>query len=364
MRFKIHHSFALLIYVLPAVLLPVSCQTTGSSSAPLALEAEFPPEEEDMLESDDFAGFTSFSDDLVRLPESEFGEVWAYVIARSEKYLKTGQPITDVVYFGATVDRYGTIVDIPSRRNLPRFNGRVHVSITCEGWGLTHFLLDPESKARSVFFNALVEMARDYDGLNIDLENVPVRDAAHFLSLLGELKAALGGKILSVCVPARDSENTTYNYTNIAGVADKVFVMAYDEHWAGSKPGPVASMNWCKRVASYALRTIGARKLVMGLPLYGRAWANKTTARALIASTTDSIIKTQDITTVRRENGIPTFTYDVNVTVTVYFEDAYSLALRMEMYQNMGIDKIGFWRMGYEDAAVWNYLKIRKPGQP
>jgi spore germination protein YaaH len=322
------------------------------------MENETTPEETG-VEAEETLGFTFISDDLVRLPESTFSEVWTYVIARNEKYLKASYPITDVVYFGAEVDAYGSIVSIPRRKTLPRNNARVHVSITCGSSGLTHFLLEPESRARTAFFDALVTMTNEYDGLNIDLENVPLQDADNFLSLLRQLKETLGAKMLSVCVPARTTESKTYNYKNISSIADRVFVMAYDEHWSGSSPGPVASMRWCQNVASYALKTIGVQKLVMGIPFYGRSWANKTTARALIASTTDSIIKDNDITAIERENGVPKFTYDTSVHVTVYFEDAYSLAVRMDMYQTSGVDKIGFWRLGQEDTAVWDYISIK-----
>jgi spore germination protein YaaH len=318
-------------------------------------EAGEPLEVEEL--GDDFADLEL---NLARLPESEFAEVWGYVVAKSERDLKTNYPVTDVVYFGAEVDRYGSIVEVPRRKNLPRFAGRVHVSIICTSAGLTHFILEPESKARRTFFNELLAMTQDYDGLNIDLENVPLRDAGNFLSLLQELKEALGEKVLSVCVPARENENQTYNYKNIAKVADKVFVMAYDEHWSGSSPGPIASMRWCKNVASYALKTIGAKKLVMGIPFYGRSWANKATARALIAPTTNSIMKENHIDTIERDNGVPHFTYEVNVRVTLYFEDAYSLATRMDMYQNQGVNNVGFWRIGQEDTAIWSYIKIRK----
>jgi spore germination protein YaaH len=339
-----------------------SCKTTPAPvpDVPDDIPFDIPPQNEPVADAveEEFAGFDFITDDLAILPESEFAEVWGYVVARNEKSLKPDYPVSDVVYFGAEVDQYGTIVNIPNRKNLPRTNARVHVSIVCASGGLTHFLLEPESKARSSFLTALLTMARDYDGLNIDLEQVPLQDAAHFLSLLRELKTTLNGKILSVCVPARDTESRTYNYNNIAKIADKVFVMAYDEHWAGSSPGSVASMKWCKNVAAYALKTIGATKLVMGIPFYGRSWANALTARALIASTTDTIIKNQNVERIDRENGIPKFTYSVNVKVTVYFEDAYSIATRMDMYRNMGVNKIGFWRIGQEDTSVWEYLKI------
>jgi hypothetical protein len=302
----------------------------------------------------------AFQDGLA-LTVSEFGEVWAYVTAGNEKALRQGYALTDVVYFGADVDRYGAVADIPRRRNLPRFGGRVHVSITCGSYGLTHFLLEPESRARAEFFDALVAMAREYDGLNVDMEFVPLKDAEHFFSLLGELKAALGGKVLSVCVPARREENQTYNYERVAAVVDRVFVMAYDEHWSTSKPGPVASMGWCKAVAAYALKTIGADKLIMGVPFYGRSWADKPTSRGLIAPTTGRIMSENKITAVERDEGVPWFTYDTQVTVTVYFEDAYSLTSRLALYRAMGVKQAGFWSLGQEDVSVWQYVKIAAP---
>ncbi|MDR1095562.1 MAG: glycoside hydrolase [Spirochaetaceae bacterium] len=350
---------AAFLYVFFTISILASCKTIPASipDVPDAIPLENEPAADTV--EDEFAGFDFIADGLASLPESEFAEVWGYVVARNEKSLKPGYPLSDVVYFGAEVDQYGTIVNIPNRKNLPRTNARVHVSIVCGSGGLTHFLLEPESRARSSFLKALIAMARDYDGLNIDLEQVPLQDAAHFLSLLQELKNTLDGKILSVCVPARDSENRTYNYRNIAEIADKVFVMAYDEHWSGSSPGPVASMKWCQNVAAYALKTIGAKKLVMGIPFYGRSWANTLTARALVASSTDTIIKNQNVERIDRENGVPKFVYNVDVKVTVYFEDAYSIATRMDMYRNRGVNKIGFWRIGQEDTAVWDYIKLR-----
>ncbi|MDR0540526.1 MAG: glycoside hydrolase [Spirochaetaceae bacterium] len=302
----------------------------------------------------------SIPSNLERLPESRFQEVWAYVVAGAENALKANYPISDIVYFGAEVDRYGHIVDIPPRKKLAKYKGRVHVSIACNSAGLTHFILEPDSKARKIFINELFNMASDYDGLNIDMESLPLKDAGNFISLLVELRKGLGGKMLSVCVPARTKENQTYNYERIAAVCDKIFVMAYDEHWSGGAPGPVASMNWCKEVAKYAIETISKEKLIMGLPFYGRGWGDKSTSRGLIHSTTERIRKENGIKEVERENGIPKFQYEVVVKVTVYFEDDYSLATRMKMYEDMGIKYIGFWRLGQESTSVWNLIGLNK----
>ncbi|GMO27781.1 MAG: hypothetical protein Ta2F_03370 [Termitinemataceae bacterium] len=296
---------------------------------------------------------------LEKLPESTFSETWAYLVGGYESSLKANFPISDIVYFSAEVDRYGHLTDVPNRKKIEKFKGRVHYSVTCNGSGLTHFCLEPGSKTRKELLEELLAASESFDGLNMDFELVGQRDADNYISFLKELRAGLGKKIFSVCVPARTKSSVTYNYPAIAALCDKVFVMAYDEHWSSSEPGPVASMNWCKTVASYSLQTIGHEKLIMGLPFYGRGWGDKSTSRGLIYTTTDRIIRENNITDIKRDNGIPNFKYDVTVTVNVYYEDTYSLAARMDMYQKQGVRSVGFWRLGQEPVGVWNLIHLR-----
>ena len=67
----------------------------------------------------------------------------------------------------------------------------------------------------------------------------------------------------------------------ISKIADRVLVMAYDQHWSTSKPGPVASLTWCREVAAYASKNIPKSKLIMGLPLYGREWGDQGYSRSI-----------------------------------------------------------------------------------
>jgi hypothetical protein len=318
---------------------------------------------EDILEGEDIAEAEIVYEALIPqddLPESSFSEVWAYMLSGRESDVKSQYPISDVVYFAAEIDRYGDLADIPKRKTIPRFNGRVHLALVCNSAGLTHFVIQGGTEVRRRLISQILAAVKDYDGLNIDLENVPARDSEHFLSFLAEIRAGLDGKMLSVCVPARTRAGGTYNYTSIAALADRVFVMAYDEHWSGSAPGPVASINWCKSVADYSLRTIGPQKLIMGIPFYGRGWGDKSTSRALIHSTTEGLKRDYGVQNFRRVNGVPTFTYDIVVKVTVYYEDEYSLAARMHQYRNQGVQKIGFWRLGQEPLKVWQLIKLNR----
>jgi spore germination protein YaaH len=130
--------------------------------------------------------------------------------------------------------------------------------------------------------------------------------------------------------------------------------MAYDEHWSGSEPGPIASLGWCRAVAEHALKTIGPDKLIMGMPFYGRTWGSFNPSRAFFYSGIERIRGENAVDTVDRENGVPFFSYETSITVTVYYEDVYSLALKGSLYRDLGVAAVGFWSLGQEDPRVWN----------
>jgi spore germination protein YaaH len=110
-------------------------------------------------------------------------------------------------------------------------------------------------------------------------------------------------------------------------------------------------------VAEYALSVIGREKLIMGLPFYGRAWGDNP-SKAYLYSSIETLKDENHISEIRRENGIPTFDYEVPVSVKVYYEDDYSLSARMELYKSLGARAIGFWRLGQETPAVWKILRL------
>jgi len=294
------------------------------------------------------------------LPVSVFPEIWAYVLADRESALTPGLPISDVGYFGAEVNSYGALVDVPNRRKLRNFSGRVHLVVSCNGRALSHFVMKPGSDERKTLIADLISATKDYDGLQIDFENIPQKDGEPYLSFLKELRAGLGKKMFTVALAARTRKvaDDVYDYEKILPVVDRILVMAYDEHWSTSAAGPIASLAWCKRVADYSLKVIGKDKLIMGLPFYGRGWGKPNHSQAYIYTGVERIIKENNVKDIRRENGIPAFDYNATVSVKVYFEDEYSLSARMEMYRSMGVAAIGFWRLGQETSAVWPLLQL------
>ena len=294
------------------------------------------------------------------LPISVFDEVWAYLLDGSEETLRNEFPLSDVGYFGAEIDAYGKLVNVPDHRKVSFYQGRLHLVIACNGRALTHFALLEGRPERTQLIADLLRAAEPYDGLQIDFEYVPQQAGAAFLSFLIELRQGLGDKIFSVALPARTRtlQNDVYDYARILPHVDRILVMAYDEHWSTSAPGPVASMPWSRNVGAYSIRTIGAEKLIMGLPFYGRTWGDIAPNRAFFHSGIMRLHREHDSPEISRRDGVPTFVYNTSLTVTVFFDDAYSLSSRMEMYRNMGVRSVGFWCLGQETPEIWSLLRL------
>ena len=296
------------------------------------------------------------------LPVSSFGEIWAYLVAGREHTLKAEYPLTDIGYFSADVDSYGSLSDIPDRKNISFFKGRVHLVSTCNGRALTHFVLAEGSRERKELIRDLLKASEAFDGLQIDYENVAPKDGEAFLSFLKELRLGLKDKIFTIALPARTRSlsEDVYDYRNILPFVDRILVMAYDEHWSTSAPGPIASMGWCRRVALYSMETIGAEKLIMGLPFYGRSWGDINPNRAYYHSGIERMREEQGFPEIQREDGIPNFNYTIPLSVTVYYEDEYSLAVRLGMYKRLGVSSVGFWCLGQETPAFWPLLSVSR----
>jgi spore germination protein YaaH len=295
------------------------------------------------------------------IPQSSFPEIWAYLLQGNENDLPKGVPLTDIGHFAAEVNSYGELSETPKRSAVKNFSGRVHLVAVCPGRALSHFAIKEGSPEREKLIKDLLAASKDYDGLQIDFENIPARDAGAFLSFLKELRKGLpSGKMFTIALAARTGKvaDDPYSYDAIKGIVDRIFVMAYDQHWSTSEPGPVAGIDWCERVAKYAFSAIGSEKLIMGMPFYGRTWGHTTYNRAFFYVGIQRIIRENGVTDVQRENGVPFFTYQTTVNVTSYFDDKASLAERMTIYKRLGINAVGFWCLGQEDPTFWNNLHV------
>jgi spore germination protein YaaH len=310
---------------------------------------------------------------LLALPAAAnpFPETWVYLMKGEEQHYPASSSITDVACFSASVDGDGNLTGgHPAPPDLPG-NVRCHLVITMP-WNstLAHIYLNPAEPFRDRIIQAIVERSKPFDGVQIDFESIAKEDGTAYLNFLAALKKALPpDKLFSVAVMARWEAHKqknpldAFDYPFIGMIADRVVVMAYDEHYRGGQAGPIASLPWCEKIYDYALKTIDPEKLIMGIPLYGRSWQKESLARAY---------RNPDVLANLRQTGAelksdPTtggsYTYSANVTIAVHFENLPSLNAKLKLYASKPICGVAFWRISQEPAGFWDHL-MKLPESP
>ena len=323
-----------------------------------------------------FAGFALRNDDTTEIVQTftstregssgiEFREVWGYLLRGEEKTFKSSAPVTDVFYFSCGINSKGRISMNVSPPKLPSIKGkrrRVHLVISeLDRSDLLHKCLNPAYGIRDYLIDDILEISAKFDGIQIDFETVSGKDRADFFRFLELIKMGLDeGKILSVAVPARRKrvDDDPYDYYRIADRADRVFVMAYDQHWSTGTPGPVASLSWCRGVMNYAMNAVPYEKLVMGIPLYGRAWYNRKESCSISAGQARTLLaKKSAMSEYTAESGIKITFRDSDVIV--FYDDVNATKEKLMLYRGY-VDSVGFWRLGMDRPELWNGLKIRE----
>src|ERR1700712_1892035 len=107
-------------------------------------------------------------------------------------------------------------------------------------------------------------VALEADGVNVDIEELAPEDSEPFLELLVDLKNALHKKGMRLTVDV-SFYDPAYDLEYIGQLADAVFVMAYDQHFPSSQPGPISGEDWFRKSVKEAITRVGADRLVIAL---------------------------------------------------------------------------------------------------
>lgn len=208
-----------------------------------------------------------------------------------------------------------------------------------------------------------------YSGVCIDIENIYANDRGLYIQFLKELSSQFkpaGLKIIS-CVPSKTTDKSlggwgdNFDYSQIGQYADQIVIMAYDEHSSGSSPGPIASRQYVENVAQYSLTKLPPEKILMGVAGFGFDWnTNNGTSRYIsyqMAADTARQYNRQIQWDANKQ--VPYYGYtDKNGSWhSVYFENASSLAAKLDIVNTYNLGGIAIWRLGMEDPASWKVIR-------
>lgn len=209
-----------------------------------------------------------------------------------------------------------------------------------------------------------------YKGVNIDIENIPAKDRDNYTALIRELSASLKplGYTVSASVSAKtvDSPNYAwtygYDYKALVPYVDYLLIMAYDEHYLGGDPGPIASIGWVTNVVNYALTVVPKDKILLGVASYGYDWGQGLPTRSYGINKMISLAQSYNAPIVfDNVTKSPHFDYtDSNGAAHhVWFEDAESLSYKLDLVNSKGLRGIGIWRLGLENDDDWNMINSK-----
>ncbi|KAK0558819.1 Chitinase 4 [Tilletia horrida] len=177
---------------------------------------------------------------------------------------------------------------------LKRQHRHLKLLLSIGGWTYSpHFAFASDPSKRTTFVRSALALLEDYglDGLDVDWEYPKTaEDAGYFVELMRELRAALDEAErkraektkfwLTIAAPCGPDNISVLDIKGLDQHLDAIMLMAYD--YAGSWDsvsghqakvrGPAPSTE--DAVSRYTSAGVHPSKLVVGLPLYGRAFTN------------------------------------------------------------------------------------------
>jgi spore germination protein YaaH len=258
---------------------------------------------------------------------------------------------------------------------------------------LMHTVLDTqEARARAIRYLLYYALRDGYIGFQFDYENIKYFYRNRFSLFFHEAAVEFHkhGLLLTAAVVGKDSDDRkaeapggyddwsgVYDYPKLARDADFLSIMAYPQHAGFSGPGPIAGLPWVKKIVDFTRSVMPARKISLGVPLYGFHWIalapgekpdagfvqdNAGTAvkkwkghSTVYAASAEVIAKYPPEWNDTERAYRATFT-DAEGRHEVWYEDARSLAPKIELAAAEKLHGISAWALGQEDPALWELL--------
>lgn len=238
--------------------------------------------------------------------------------------------------------------------------------------------LENVDKLTTQITNAVIN--NNLDGVNIDIENVTEKDRENYSRLVKLLREKLPKeKFVVVSVAANPYYLTTgwhgsYDYKTLGQYSDYIMVMAYDEHYEGGTPGPVASIEFVENAIKYAIENVPKEKIVLGIPFYGRYWNvdEEYGGKAVSLKQMEEILKKYESdTTYNYEKEAPAAKVIIKEcdekielnserlisgTYEFWYENDKSIDAKLKMIEKYNLKGIGIWKLGLENTVVWDKI--------
>ncbi|HVY34867.1 MAG TPA: polysaccharide deacetylase family protein, partial [Caulobacteraceae bacterium] len=205
---------------------------------------------------------------------------------------------------------------------------------------------------------------RGFAGYVMDLEELSPQAVKAYPGFLAQIRAALRPLGRELWVTAPVDEDQPWPLKTLQDNCDALVLMAFDEHYQTSEPGPPASQSWFQAHVSEELRHLDPDRTIVALGNYGYDWPKDKGAKTFDAADpltfSEAMVRAND-------SGVEIdfdsdalnshYAYtdeDDGAAHEVWFLDAASLFNQIKVIDPWRPRGYGLWRLGAEDPGVWS----------
>lgn len=237
-----------------------------------------------------------------------------------------------------------------------------------------------DMKARENLINNAVEIALnyDFDGINLDFENMKMKDKNEFSQFVREFSATLrrNGLISSVDVNVPDGSETwslCYDHKPISDACDYVMLMAYDQY-GRTKAGPVASLSWVDENIKKVIEreNVNKDKLVLCVPFYSKYRKDKIVMSGDEETYKNISYSTLYMKSIKNYVDNPKYKDSIswddemgqyyieyrnqNILERMWIEDEEALKEKINLVNEYDLAGVASWRWGFETPEAWQVI--------
>ncbi len=217
------------------------------------------------------------------------------------------------------------------------------------------FLRDPQARDRLAAQLAALPRAQGYAGLTLDVEGLTRADGRRYEELVAQVHRSLRAQDRRLAVYASrqtaDGGDRSVDWRTLARHADLLLCSGYNEHHAGSAPGPITTSDGFEALLEHARATAG-RKAAPIIGAFGYRWPPGGRGR-LVSSTSAQELADTSGAPVSRSDGSARFRDGRD---TLVFETAEGLRARLRAVREHGFRWVALFSLGREPAAFWRGL--------
>jgi len=316
---------------------------------------------------------------LDNMTSEKINLTWDYTNRKMENFKEAniiyGVNILSPTWF-EIIDENGNINDKGNKDYVREYKG-----LGYKIWPLISNGFDPDltnkllssSSTREKLIKDILLLYYEYgvDGINIDFENVHLKDRDLLTQFVRELYPVFKEKGMTVSMdvtPISVSENWSmcYDRKRLSETVDYIILMAYDQHWATSPvAGSVAQYTWVEESLKKVLEEVPKERLILGLPFYTRLWTiedteegEKVTSVALSMEAAKKFIEENSVSLGWDEESGQYYgeVFKEGKTYKIWVENDKSLRLKASLVNKYDLAGIATWRRGFEIEDIWPVL--------